>query len=96
MTHKETIHKELLALLVCPEDRSPLTEAPEALVARLNALAEAGRLLNRSGQAVESRLDGGLVREDGKLLYPIMDGIPVLLIDEAILLDQLPAAGQKS
>ena len=26
----------------------------------------------------------GLVREDGKILYPIADGIPVMLIEESI------------
>ena len=40
------------------------------------------------GSIVESRWQGGLIREDGTLLYPITDGIPVLLIDGAIPLDQ--------
>ena len=26
----------------------------------------------------------GLVREDGKILYPVDDGIPVMLIEESI------------
>ena len=29
-------------------------------------------------------LAAGLVREDGRVVYPIVDGIPLLLVDEAI------------
>jgi uncharacterized protein YbaR (Trm112 family) len=81
------IDKEFLDLLVCPENRTPLSLADEALVARLNAAVDAGTLTNRSGQPVREAIQGGLVRQDGTLLYPIMDDIPVLLVDEAIVLE---------
>ena len=48
------------------------------------AEVEGGRLRNRGGQAVTQPIDEGLVREDGKVLYPIDDGIPVMLIEESI------------
>jgi uncharacterized protein YbaR (Trm112 family) len=31
-------------------------------------------------------LDAGLIREDGRVVYPVRNGIPVLLADEAIML----------
>ena len=40
--------------------------------------------MNRGGEAVKEHLDGGLVREDRKFLYPIREDIPIMLIDEAI------------
>ena len=80
---------ELLATLVCPETRTRLHLADEALVAQVNRLAAAGRLTNRIGRTVEGRIEAGLIREDGRFLYPIVDGIPVMLIDESIPLDSL-------
>ena len=75
---------ELMRLLCCPETRQDLREAESSLVARLNEHIAAGRVTNRAGQAVSQKLDGGLVRSDGKFLYPIRQDIPVMLIDESI------------
>ncbi|MGD9646650.1 MAG: Trm112 family protein [Pirellulales bacterium] len=81
------IAKELLDILVCPETRQPLREAPADVLERLNAAIGQGTLVNRSGQRVEQRLPGGLVREDGLVLYPIVDDIPIMLEGESIILD---------
>jgi uncharacterized protein YbaR (Trm112 family) len=83
------IDKQLLELLVCPEDRTPLHEAEPALVERINQAIREGRLKNRAGRIVEQAIHGGLVRQDGALLYPVIDDIPVMLIEEAIPLEQL-------
>ena len=72
--------------LLCPEKRLPLREADEALLREINAAIMAKTLVNRSGQTVERVLDEGLVREDRAVFYPVIDGIPNLLIDEAIAL----------
>ncbi|HID77313.1 MAG TPA: Trm112 family protein [Planctomycetaceae bacterium] len=86
------IDPKLLEILVCPENRTPLREASQELVEKVNQAIAAGKARNRTGQTLEKPIDGGLVREDGKVLYPVMDDIPVLLIDEGIPLDELGLA----
>lgn len=82
------IDAELLDILVCPETRQAVRLAEADLVARVNAAIEAGTLTNRAGETPPP-LDGGLVREDGQALYPIREGIPIMLVDEAIVLSDL-------
>jgi uncharacterized protein len=83
------VHPELLQILVCPENKTPVKLADEDLVAKANAAIEAKTLKNRAGDVVEGKIEAGLVREDGAYMYPVRDDIPVMLIDEAIPLDQL-------
>lgn len=74
----------LLEILRCPQDRSRLHEADAGLVARINRAVEANTAVNLAGERLRKRLDGGLVREAGDRLYPVIDHIPVMLPDEAI------------
>jgi uncharacterized protein YbaR (Trm112 family) len=78
------IDEELLEILACPEDKSPVQLADQSIIDGLNERIAQGSLTNRGGQNVEKQIDGGLVRADGAYLYPIDDGIPIMLIDEAI------------
>lgn len=74
----------LLQILCCPETHQPLSEADAALVNDLNARLAGGALKNRAGQIVGEKLDGGLLRQDRQVLYPIRNRLPILLIEEAI------------
>ncbi len=78
------VSQELLEILVCPETKQPVAPASDELIARLNAQIEDGSLRNRGGGAVEQTISEGLLREDGKILYVVDDGIPVMLIEESI------------
>lgn len=82
------IDKELLEILACPETKEPVHLADATLLEQLNARIERGEVANRGGKKVEKKIDEGLVRQDGAYLYPIEEGIPIMLIDEAIPLKQ--------
>ena len=81
---KPMIDKELLEILVCPETGEPLEEAGREIVVRLNELVEIGTLVDRSGERVSEKIDGGLICRDGKYLYPVRENIPILLIENSI------------
>jgi uncharacterized protein YbaR (Trm112 family) len=81
--------KELLASLVCPENHQPLGLADVALLRKLNAAVVAGKIKNRAGQTVREPIQAGLVRADQAVVYPVIDDIPILLVDEAIPVAQL-------
>lgn len=61
--------------------------ADEALITKLNEAVSRGQLKNRAMKPVTESLDGGLIRADRKMLYPIREDIPVMLIEEGIPLD---------
>ena len=78
------IDPELLEILVCPETHQPVAMADEALLGTLNQRIKSGSLRNHQGDAVSKAITEGLLREDGKALYIIDDGLPNMLIDERV------------
>ena len=83
------IDQQLLNILACPETKEPVALAENALINKLNAAIDAGTLSNRAGETITEKIDGGLIREDKKYLYPIRDDIPIMLIDEGIPLESI-------
>ena len=81
------IDKDLLAILCCPDTKQDVSLADEALIAKLNKAVSLGQLKNRANKPVTEPLDGGLIRGDRKMLYPIREDIPVMLIEEGIPLE---------
>lgn len=81
--------KRLLDLLCCPVNKRPLRPVTREQLRALNAAIAAGSAVKVGGEAVPQPLADALVREDGQVVYPVDDGIPVLLAEEAIGTTQL-------
>ena len=80
------VDPELLSLLCCPETHQVLRLADAELLEQLNRRIAAGSLQNGRGCAISEKLAEGLLREDGKVLYPVRHNIPVMLVEEGITL----------
>jgi uncharacterized protein YbaR (Trm112 family) len=83
------LDRALLDIVCCPVTRSPLELLPEHELARLNERIAGGRIKNRDDTVVGELLAQALVTRSGKLVYPVRDGIPVLLEAQAMPLAQL-------
>ena len=83
------VDSELLEILVCPETHQAVRLAERELLNRLNQAIRSGGVTNRGGNDVADPIEEGLVRKDDKILYPVREDIPIMLIDEAIELDKL-------
>ena len=83
------VDKDLLAILCCPETKLDVSLADDSLINKMNEAVSRGALKNKAQKPVTELLDGGLIRSDRKILYPIREDIPVMLIEEGIPVDQV-------
>lgn len=81
--------KRLLAILRCPVTHKGLALAKGATLSEVNAAIQSGAISNRDGKVLAEPLTEALVTDDGKVLYPVANGIPVLLEGESISMEQL-------
>ena len=82
------IDKTLLSILACPETKKDLEQADSETVAKVNLWIKEGKLFNKAHEKVTKEIDGGLFRVgDRSSLYPVRGDIPILLVDELILLE---------
>lgn len=78
------IDRKLLDIICCPVSKVPLVPLSAKQIAALNKEISAGAALNVDAQVVSGLLNAGLLTTDGKIIYRIEDGIPVLLPEEGI------------
>lgn len=76
--------KRLLDILCCPTSHAPLRPLSAVELDAVNRAIEAGQLQDEGGRPCAGMFDEGLITRDGRTIYRIDDGIPVLLAEEAI------------
>lgn len=81
------MESDLLEILCCPESKQELRLADAAELAALNAAISKGEVRDASGRPVTEGIPELLVRKDGKRGYAVRGGIPVLLVEDGLLLE---------
>jgi len=84
-----SVDPALLAILCCPETKQGVSLADASLIQKVNAAIGKGDVRNKGNQILVGQIEGGLVREDQQILYPIRERIPVMLIEEGIPLEPI-------
>lgn len=88
--------KKLLDIICCPLTKLPLHLLDSERLARLNAAIQTGEIRNHGANDLDEALKEALVTRDGRLVYPIRDGIPVLLEEESIDWNQIVESSRET
>lgn len=81
--------KRLLDILCDPVTKTPLKLLSKPQLEAINVAIRGGAVQATSGRAIAEELSAALIGMDGKVIYRIDDGIPILLADEGIGTTQL-------
>ncbi len=76
--------KNLLDIICCPTTKLPLELLSTDRLASLNAAIRAGEINNQNASPLTDELTEALITRDGRHVYPVRDGIPILLEEECI------------
>ena len=85
----DAMDKRLLTILRCPVTHKGLSVLKKDKLEKVNAAIAAGGVSTHDGVRLSEPLTEALVTDDGKRLYPVNDGIPVLLEGESIHMEQI-------
>ena len=84
-----SVDPKLLEILVCPITKVSVRVLGKQKLAALNRAIAEGGVKHMDGTVVEAPFDEALVTGDGRTVYRVDDGIPVMLEDLAVPTEQL-------
>ena len=87
------LEPDFVAILRCVESRSELSLLGHDALTALNAAITEGKVTTQAGHQLERPLEAALINADGTWAYQVLDGIPILLAEQAIPYQQF-AKGQ--
>ncbi|HIA76847.1 MAG TPA: Trm112 family protein [Gammaproteobacteria bacterium] len=80
---------KLLEILCCPVSKQPVFPLSKEKLAAVNTAIAAGHVTQANDTVVETPLGEGLITKNKQRIYRIDDGIPVMLEEESIAVDQI-------
>ncbi|MCY4223113.1 MAG: hypothetical protein OXC25_05925 [Thiotrichales bacterium] len=84
-----SVDPKLLEILVCPITKVSVRMLGKQKLAVLNRAIAEGHVKHMHGAVVDAPLDEALITSDGRTVYRVDDGIPIMLEDSAIPTEQL-------
>lgn len=78
------LDSRFIDILCCPVSKCPVRNLSKSRLQFLNQAILRGEVQTVGGQPVAEVIKEALITEDGKVIYRVDEGIPVLLPDEAI------------
>jgi uncharacterized protein YbaR (Trm112 family) len=83
------LDKRLLDILCCPATKQPVAPLSSAQLAAINRAIDRRSVRSVDGSTLDHPLAAGLLTRDGRTVYRIDDGIPVMLVDQGVSTGQI-------
>jgi uncharacterized protein len=80
---------KLLEILCCPVSKVALNRLDHSRLENLNRAIADGKVQTVKGEKVSTALKEALITEDRRVIYPVVDDIPLLLEEKGIGTTQL-------
>lgn len=78
------LNSALLKLLQCPLTQTPVQQAEQVLLERINARIKQGGVVSQNGEPVDEPFDAALQNESKTWLIPVRGGIITLVADQLV------------